>query len=191
MTPTKEYWDRYYAENCEKIKERSRQWRKDNPVKLKEQTRKWYVENADKTKRRSRDWSVNHPGRFKEIRSGVYRRWYNNNPDYHRKWRLKNKEKLEANRREWEKNNRGKLAYKASRRRAIKRQRSVAGESKLILRIYKRAEQLRRWFNVCVDHITPLSRGGSHIPSNLQIIYRWDNERKGSKLDYQPRVVFL
>lgn len=56
--------------------------------------------------------------------------------------------------------------------------------------IYIRAKELRQWFDVVVDHIRPLGRGGKHILSNLQIIYRTENLRKGCRLDYTPSVVF-
>lgn len=59
-----------------------------------------------------------------------------------------------------------------------------------IEKIYARARELRRWFNVVVDHIKPLIKGGPHAPSNLQIIYRSENERKAARLDYIPSVVF-
>lgn len=58
-------------------------------------------------------------------------------------------------------------------------------------RIYARAKELRQWFDVAVDHIIPLAKGGLHSPDNLQIIYRRENCRKGDKLNYSPAVVFV
>lgn len=75
-----------------------------------------------------------------------------------------------------------------------KRQALLKGASyddpKGIARIYQRAKVLRSWFNVVVDHIIPLSRGGAHSPDNLQIIYHNENARKSAKLGFQPSVVF-
>lgn len=59
-----------------------------------------------------------------------------------------------------------------------------------VRRVYHRARELRRWFDVVVDHVIPLSKGGAHAPSNLQIIYRTENLVKGARLDYTPSVVF-
>lgn len=60
-----------------------------------------------------------------------------------------------------------------------------------IQKIYRRAEILRQWFDVVVDHIIPLARGGTHSsPGNLQIIYRKENNQKGAKLDFSPSVIF-
>lgn len=56
--------------------------------------------------------------------------------------------------------------------------------------VYARPRELRQWFDVVVDHIIPLAKGGAHAASNLQIIYRKDNGRKGVRLDYIPAVVF-
>lgn len=60
-----------------------------------------------------------------------------------------------------------------------------------INKIYARATELRQWFDVVVDHIIPLAKGGAHEPDNLQIIYRLDNLKKHAQLTFQPRVIFL
>lgn len=77
-----------------------------------------------------------------------------------------------------------------AKKRALKRGVAV-GDLTKIAKIYARCEWWRQWFDVLVDHIIPLGRGGSHEASNLQIIYRRDNEKKHLKLDYKPQVIFL
>ena len=37
-----------------------------------------------------------------------------------------------------------------------------------------------------VDHIVPLSRGGLHVPTNLQYLTPEDNMKKGTSLNYTP-----
>jgi 5-methylcytosine-specific restriction endonuclease McrA len=64
------------------------------------------------------------------------------------------------------------------------------GDQSLITQIYRRAQQLRRWFNVVVDHRIPLIRGGLHHAGNLQIIYQRENARKADRLDFVPSVIF-
>jgi len=64
-------------------------------------------------------------------------------------------------------------------------------EKRRMAKIYARAEELRQWFNVVVDHRIPLAKGGLHHPDNLQIIYLVENTRKGARLDYTPSVIFV
>jgi 5-methylcytosine-specific restriction endonuclease McrA len=79
---------------------------------------------------------------------------------------------------------------KEGKRRAMKRNVTV-GDLTAIAKIYERAKEWRQWFDVVVDHIIPLIKGGTHEASNLQIIYGFDNARKHDSLTYKPRVVFL
>lgn len=79
--------------------------------------------------------------------------------------------------------------FRWAKRNAIKKGATI-GSKKAIERVYQRASELRQWFDVVVDHIIPLSKGGPHCTSNLQIIYRKDNERKNCRLDYKPSVIF-
>src|SRR6266576_2350829 len=58
------------------------------------------------------------------------------------------------------------------------------GDLTAIVRIYQRAKELRKWFNVVVDHIKPLARGGLHCADNLQIIYESDNLRKCARIGF-------
>ncbi len=87
------------------------------------------------------------------------------------------------------------LNHKASylerwaRRNAIKIGATVGSKSALD-KVYARASHLRRWFDVTVDHIVPLGRGGKHTSTNLQIIYRRENSSKGMRMDYKPTVIF-
>jgi len=37
-------------------------------------------------------------------------------------------------------------------------------------------------FDVHLDHIIPISKGGLHIPENLQIIHAEDNRKKSNKI---------
>jgi 5-methylcytosine-specific restriction endonuclease McrA len=51
---------------------------------------------------------------------------------------------------------------------------------------YAKARRLTRETGVehQVDHIQPLSAGGSHHPSNLQVLTRAENRRKGNTWPY-------
>jgi 5-methylcytosine-specific restriction endonuclease McrA len=93
--------------------------------------------------------------------------------------------------RKYKRSEKGRLknCVHAAKRNALKRCRTV-GDLFAIEKVYARAQELRQWFDVVVDHIVPLAKGGAHSPENLQIIYAFENERKGARLDYKPRVIF-
>ncbi len=88
-------------------------------------------------------------------------------------WKINPHKKQAANR-----------AYEA-RKRLV-----TIGDLTEIAKVYERRDWWRQWFNVDVDHINPLARGGSHEVSNMQIIYSSENRTKGDRLDYKPKVVF-
>ncbi len=56
--------------------------------------------------------------------------------------------------------------------------------------IYKRAMQLQveTGIEMHVDHIIPLSKGGKHHPSNLQILSACDNRAKRDQCGWQDRA---
>jgi len=94
MEDSREYQERYYQKNKEKlrkqnkkwreknkdkiakdrkdniieIREYKRKWRKDNPEKVKKQQDGWRKKNLDKAREYSRKYKKNHPEKMKEIR---------------------------------------------------------------------------------------------------------------------------
>ncbi len=153
-----------YLINPKKFKESAKKWRIANPDKHRRNNREWRLANLDKCCEYVKQWGRLNPIKFREMRRIA-----------NRKWRAKHPEKS---------------AVKSVRRR-IRKQNTICGDPKLIDKIYARAFELRRWFDVVVDHIIPLAKGGAHSPENLQIIYAFENARKGDRLDYKPRVVFI
>jgi 5-methylcytosine-specific restriction endonuclease McrA len=109
--------------------------------------------------------------------------------------------------RKYRKSEKGKAWFKAWRQRNAKKwcdysrrgnakqealRRGVTiGDLVEIRKVYDRRAWWGQWFDVVVDHIIPFARGGTHEASNLQIIYRRENELKWTKSDYKPRVIFL
>ena len=60
-------------------------------------------------------------------------------------------------------------------------------DSAIVSSIYGQAQRVSKCLGVTmhVDHILPLSKGGVHEASNLQIIPKTINLRKSDKLDFQ------
>lgn len=76
---------------------------------------------------------------------------------------------------------------RAATRRAIKEEASVnltPDEKLLIQEFYIKCKYISKSTGIPhhVDHIIPISRGGLHHPSNLQILTKFENLSKGAKL---------
>ena len=106
------------------------------------------------------------------------------------KWMRENRTEALLRKSARKKNHQHKYNAYESKRRALKRQ-SRIGNFDAVIKVYERAKWWRQWFNVVVDHIVPLIKGGAHDASNLQIIYESDNARKHASLNYKPRVIFV
>lgn len=165
-------------EKREYDRERARKYRLKHPARVRAYVDKWQAANREKVKTIYDNWRKANPEKVKE----ACKRWRLSNPGkalvIERRWRNANREKLKAY---WKKN--------TARRRAIKRNAQV-NDLVAISKVYARCEELRKWFDVVVDHIVPLSRKGMHCADNLQIIYRSDNGKKHAKLNYKPKVIF-
>lgn len=104
-----------------------------------------------------------------------------------KKWELENEEHLFISRKKYREENKDKVRelkkVSEAKRRAVKIKAShklTFTEEQLIKQYYKHSTRLQNKLGIefHVDHIVPLSRGGLHHPSNLQVVpARW-NMRK-------------
>jgi 5-methylcytosine-specific restriction endonuclease McrA len=145
-------------------REARQRWRQGNPEKKKAYNKRWWAANKEKSKQ------------------------YNEKKrEYKQHWFQENKERLRPERQAYRDANRGQTREAQRRYKARKRD-AVMPSSRLELS----AVQALYWIagvlsNSCdesfhIDHIIPLSRGGSHTFENLQILSAEENLRKGSKL---------
>lgn len=154
--------------------EKQKRFRINNPAKNREYCKRWREANRVKHRESSlRNYHAN-----KEKLMARTRKWHRDNAERRRIYR--------AN---YRKTNPAYNKLHCGNRRARKRVARIC-DSLAVAQIYKRAEWLRQWFDVVVDHIKPLSLGGTHEPRNLQIIYSFENRRKSNRLSYNPQVVF-
>ena len=149
---------------------------------------------------------------WQKMRSEQYKKWWNSTDTPERRakarsrtkaWQSENSERKIEKDRIYRKNNKAKIketrkrgydankAYykeKATERRARRKEAEVGlspSEKGAITRLYNKAEKLREeGLDVHVDHVTPLSRGGTHHPDNLAIILAEDNLYKGAREPY-------
>jgi hypothetical protein len=153
-------------------------------------------------KRKRKDGSVRvserwaSPESFKsmcEISKRAASRSQKRNPERHaankRAWEAKNIEVVRKQKREWfrkhySKNSAKYVEYAAARRQRLQER---SGNSRIerstINSIYEASHRATKCTGIQfhVDHIKPLSRGGMHIPNNLQILPAKINLQKSDK----------
>lgn len=181
-----------YYENIEHSREISRERVKRNYAKradvMRERNRAKYAANPDYYREKSKAYRRRNPGKAYE----VIKRQRAADPEPHRiaerERKRKNPERFRAEVREWQKSNPDKCRAQIEKRRARK-----AGAGGVFT-----AADIAAMFveqnSICagcgceihakaytVDHKTPLCRGGSNDPSNLQLLCRRCNSSKGAK----------
>ena len=163
-----------YQNNKDYELSRNKRWLQRNKDRAEEYKQRWLEENKDHVKVRSKEYNQRNKEHLLETAYA---------------WRAANPEKVRASDKRYRGNNPHKICAKAARRRALELATSAANtpeQNALIRVIYEAAARVKRCTGLAVevDHIRPLSRGGGHVPSNLQILPDRINSRKGDRLDY-------
>jgi 5-methylcytosine-specific restriction endonuclease McrA len=155
----------YREENRERAAIRTRAWRADNPERVVESRKSYYIANRERLSYQASERA--------------------------RAWRDANKERLAEYRRTRRALNREAVRARDSKRRALKRNADGTYTGVDI------EEQLNRQKGKCyycscklgksyhVDHIVPLSRGGSNRPENLVCACAACNLSKHNKLPHE------
>ena len=134
-----------------------RQWRLKNKKHSAEWRKKDRIKNLDKRRTQSASWAKRNP------------------------------QKAASNLRKWKTENREKCVAVEEKRRAMKFN-AIPGDywEKAVDGFFAISERISKCTGIkhAVDHIIPISRGGSHCHRNLQVIPFSLNSRKGAKLDF-------
>jgi hypothetical protein len=146
-------------------------------VRRRESSRRLYRENPEKSAVRRKAYYAEHAERLKEMN----RQWYADNPGYsaekHRRWRKQNPERSQS--------------IDAKKRAARNKQ---IAETQVELIDYREIiAEYGMWCHICdtaiesrddlhIDHVIPLSRGGSHTKDNLKPSHALCNLKKGAKV---------
>jgi len=110
-SPSKSTYTGFLRSCRECQRQKSMEWKINNPDKLKEYSKRRWEENKDSEKARFREYYYDNHGKNKERA----REYFRNNPEKSRLWRIDNAEKVRASYQKYRKNNRAK--YLASLKR--------------------------------------------------------------------------
>jgi len=155
-----EYNRRYYADNREEKREYCRQYYVENRVKILERKRQYHVNNQDARQEYNRQY-------YKEKRAVILegkRHYHATNPDIGHARSIRRRARKAAA---------GGTHTPSDIRTQLKRQKS---------RCYWCGKKVMDYH---VDHVIPLSRGGSNGPENLVIACPSCNLSKGRKLPHE------
>jgi 5-methylcytosine-specific restriction endonuclease McrA len=172
-------------------KEANKRWRESHPSTVRAAHRRWRIKYPDKVRARHRRY-------YKLHRTDCLRackRRYETHRDqikaYHQQYNRVHRARLRAYQARWRKTNYETWApqHRAAIRNRRARLKGVGGThtSSDIARLFKRQDGRCVYCNARleryeVDHIIPVSRGGSNWPSNLQLLCMRCNRSKQNKL---------
>ena len=196
------YGKKWRENNREKCRALSKRWRGNNREKVRATNKRWDMNNRETCRASVTRWRENN----REKCRVATKRWRKNNPDYHKQWYEKNPEKVKLQ----SKKRNAKPSYKIQKRlkmnfknwlfkgRKSARTESLVGCILQVCILWIEAQFLpgMTWENYGawhIDHMLPwehfnlLDEGTHHKVmhyTNLQPLWRRDNEAKGSKIIY-------
>lgn len=117
-------------------------------------------------------------------------KWKRNNKDKMHGYYLKSSESVKARSAKWKRDNPSRVNEYCNRRRAIKTSTAFINEAEMIKSVYDYARRVSLCTGIQfhVDHIIPLSRGGSHSVENVQILPAKINLRKGVRTQEKVQI---
>ena len=183
---SKEYMKEYYQKNKEKIKAQSKAYIKNNKERVEEIRVAYYQKNKELINAKNKKYYEKN----KEHAIATSKKYYKANKEKQRalakEYYVNNKEKAIACRKAWREANKDKISAHVANRRALKFRATIrlTELDKFVIEECYKIMQIRTTkmgFAWHVDHIKPLSKGGLHKPTNLQVVpATWNLQKKNN-----------
>jgi len=178
----KAYQKEYREKNKERIRAQTKAWNEKNKERVYAIQKEWTEKNKEKVVGYKKKYDENNKEKVRvrkkawaeanRERSNAHKRaWNKKNPGYKKEWRENNKDRINAT---------------VANRRALKFRATIrlTELDKFVVEEMYNLAQLRTeqtGFEWHVDHIKPLTKGGLHKPTNLQVVPGTWNLSKGNR----------
>ena len=198
----KQHRKKYYEDNKEDVLMKGRIWKQNNKERRRdthktyyennreailEKCREYYHNTKDKTRERKRQYRIANREHRNKRRKERYLLNKEKEKTNQKEWYVQNKTKHYENGQKWRANNKEKTSQHRSKRRALVNGSKVHYTAKDVTRVYHHhrgrcfycGEKISK--NYHIEHIIPLSRGGSNGCGNITIACIVCNSKKGQK----------
>ncbi len=162
--------------NRNRLLEKGRKWRDENRDLFNAKARQRYADNKERELKRTKDWQAANPEKVKLSK----KKYIAANPDKPKEWGRNRRKKNPAGVRASKVRRRALKANAQGNHTAEDRKRIIAAQKNLCYYCGKKMGK-----DVTIDHIVPLSRGGSNSPENLVAACKSCNSAKGAKLPHE------
>ena len=178
----KEYSKKYYNANAEELRRKTREYHYANREERIQKTKEWKIKNKDKVI----NYRINNKEKSREYRRRNREKDIEADNKRSNEWRKKNYDKVSIYMKKWASENKDKYKKYNHKRRASKKANGgfytdAEWEECLEFFNYKCAYSGKPMERISVDHIVPLSKGGTSYISNIVPCELRINNSKGSK----------